>query len=91
MGTLTTISTEQAKALLSKCHLHICKDRHFGDAEYHWTSFDDNHKVAEGYFGGGQGSISFKEHTNKYTGQDAYDMRTLSYSVSVSHNDLQGE
>lgn len=91
MTTLTTIPTEEAKALLSSCHLHICKDRYFGDAEYHWTSFDDNRQIAEGYFGGGKGHISFLEHTNKYTEQDAIDMRNLYYSVSTSYNDLRGE
>lgn len=91
MNTITTLTLEEVKELLSKCHLHISKDRYFGDAEYHWTSFDDSRAIAEGYFGGGDATINLIEHTNRYTGDEAHTLRTISYSVSVSHNDLTGE
>lgn len=88
---LPQLTYEQVKDLLHTLHLHICKDR-FGDAEYYWYHPSDGANIiAEGYFGAGDGSVSFKQYSNSYRGDLAYDLRTCYSKVSVSHNDIQGE
>lgn len=89
---LPRITYEEVRSLLHKAHLHIVKDRHFGDAEYYWIDLDDaNHNIAEGYFGAGDGTITINGYSNRYSGDLAYDLRGLSHSTSVSYNDTKGE
>lgn len=92
MNTQQELSYQEIRFLLAKCHLHIVKDRHFGDAEYYWMDLDDaNNNIAQGYFGAGDGTITFTKYSNRYSGDLAYDLRNISHSVSTSYNDLKGE
>lgn len=86
------LTYEEARSLLNKCHLHIVKDRYFGDAEYYWMDLDDpNHNIAQAYFGAGDGTITFTHYSNRYSGDLAYDLRSVSHSVSTSYNQSTGE
>ncbi len=85
-----TLST--AKSILSKCHLHICKDRHFGDMEFYYNLMEDNTFIAEGYrSSSGEFEISFLNTDSKFKGQEAKELYNTFYSVSTSYNDLSGE
>jgi hypothetical protein len=85
-------SLEEAKTILSECHLVINKDRAFGDAEYYWELPDGDRKlIAEGYYGGGDANVHFLNHSINFRDDQARELRDSYSTKSVIYNDSSGE
>lgn len=81
----------QAKELLSGCLREGLDDYAFGDSERGWWL--DGEHIAEGYFGGGNASVTLLKENITFKGDEARQLKYCGSSPrgSVRRNDSVGE
>ena len=85
-----------AKELLGLCIRYENRDHAFGDREVFWKENEnDQHDVAEGYFGGGDAEVCIISTTTdetvmKFTGNEARELGRCGRIVHIGRNDETG-
>lgn len=88
------MNLEEAKKLLEDSTRSELRDHAFGDREVFWEK--DGQTIATGYFGGGQGSVSFDvgdeipDDTTSFDGEEARELSSLGKLGEIGRNDETG-
>jgi hypothetical protein len=84
------LTFEEAMKLLGSCKRYESRDHYFNDREVYWSRGDS--EVAEGYFGGGSGSVYIHEEFGggSFIGEEARELATRGSDPEIGRNDETG-